>query len=382
MLAHTWESFALARDTTLIDYERKFVDLHVPDGKPDLLQQIEHGTIALLAQFNAVGHAIHGIIVPTIEQYTHLGDGVTMTDNLVYNPELGELESNGVESGVFDDRWAFTSKSSALNYGSIAALAAASRALRGYNDELADECLSVAVRVWAEEQSHEPDLYRHGNTTGGPLHIEQLRAAVELLVTTGERQYADQLRQLVAEVGDAFGSVAESVVRALPYMDENYAADVRRLASAYLERLDEMASHNPFGVLITEGGWAGNGAIIGTAIANYYLYKAFPDLVDKEDVYRSLNYLFGTHPGSDISFVSGVGAQSKTVAYGMNRADFSVIAGGVVPGVLILKPDYPENKEDWPFLWGENEYVIPMGAIYIFLANAVDELLTSAAETN
>jgi hypothetical protein len=382
MLVNTWESFGLKRDTTMIDYERKFVDLHVPDGKPDLLQQIEHGTIALLAQFNAVGHAIHGIIVPTIEQYTHLGDGVTMTDNLVYNPELGELESNGFESGVFDDRWAFTSKSSALNYGSIAALAAASRALRGYNDELADECLSVAVRVWAEEQSHEPDLYRHGNTTGGPLHIEQLRAAVELLVTTGERQYADQLRQLVAEVGDAFGSVAESVVRALPYMDENYAADVRRLASAYLERLDEMASHNPFGVLITEGGWAGNGAIIGTAIANYYLYKAFPDLVDKEDVYRSLNYLFGTHPGSDISFVSGVGAQSKTVAYGMNRADFSFIAGGVVPGVLILKPDYPENKEDWPFLWGENEYVIPMGAIYIFLANAVDELLTSAAETN
>jgi hypothetical protein len=382
MLVNTWESFGLKRDTTLVDYKRKYVDIHVPDGRPDLLQQIEHGTIALLAQFNAVGHAIHGIIVPTIEQYTHLGDGVTMTDNLVYNPELGELESNGVESGVFDDRWAFTSKSSALNYGSIAALAAASRALRGYNDELADECLSVAVRVWAEEQSHEPDLYRHGNTTGGPLHIEQLRAAVELLVTTGERQYADQLRQLVAEVGDAFGSVAESVVRALPYMDENYAADVRRLASAYLERLDEMASHNPFGVLITEGGWAGNGAIIGTAIANYYLYKAFPDLVDKEDVYRSLNYLFGTHPGSDISFVSGVGAQSKTVAYGMNRADFSFIAGGVVPGVLILKPDYPENKEDWPFLWGENEYVIPMGAIYIFLANAVDELLTSAAETN
>jgi hypothetical protein len=73
MLAHTWESFGPARDTTLVDYERKFVDLHVPDGKPDLLQQIEHGTIALLAQFNAVGHAIHGIIVPTLEQYTHLG---------------------------------------------------------------------------------------------------------------------------------------------------------------------------------------------------------------------------------------------------------------------------------------------------------------------
>jgi hypothetical protein len=49
---------------------------------------------------------------------------------------------------------------------------------------------------------------------------------------------------------------------------------------------------------------------------------------------------------------------------------------------LILKPDFPENKEDWPFLWGENEYVIPMGALYIFLANAANELVTTAAETS
>lgn len=37
----------------------------------------------------------------------------------------------------------------------------------------------------------------------------------------------------------------------------------------------------------------------------------------------------------------------------------------------MLKPDFPENKEDWPFLWGENEYVINLGASYIFLANGV-----------
>jgi endoglucanase len=49
------------------------------------------------------------------------------------------------------------------------------------------------------------------------------------------------------------------------------------------------------------------------------------------------------------------------VAYGSHRADFSFIAGGIVPGVLILKPDFPENKEDRPFLWGENEYVINVG---------------------
>jgi endoglucanase len=59
----------------------------------------------------------------------------------------------------------------------------------------------------------------------------------------------------------------------------------------------------------------------------------------------------------------------------MNRADFSFIAGGIVPGVLMLDPDFPENMEDWPFLWGENECVITVGGSYIYLANAVQALL-------
>ena len=75
-----------------------------------------------------------------------------------------------------------------------------------------------------------------------------------------------------------------------------------------------------------------------------------------------------------------MGATSKRVAYGGNRADYSFIAGGVVPGVLILKPDLPENKEDWPFLWGENEYTIDIAAHYMFLAQAVADLVANASE--
>ena len=58
-----------------------------------------------------------------------------------------------------------------------------------------------------------------------------------------------------------------------------------------------------------------------------------------------------------------------------NRADFTFIPGVVVPGVLILKPDYPENRDDWPVLWGENEGTIGGASQYIFLANAAQELL-------
>jgi len=127
-------------------------------------------------------------------------------------------------------------------------------------------------------------------------------------------------------------------------------------------------------VPITTRGWAGNHAVISWAVANYHLHRAFPELVGREHVLRGLEYILGRHPVSNVSFVSGVGTHSKRIAYGMNRADFTFIAGGVVPGVLVLKPDFPEHKEDWPFLWGENEYVIDICAEYIFLANAVNDL--------
>ena len=123
-LVQAWEQFRIGRDETTVDQATRYVDIHHPDGKPDILQQIEHGTLALIAQHRAVGHAVHGIVAAHLHTYHHLGDGVTKTDNLVYNPKLDSLQSDGFTSGSFDDRWAFTSKSTPLNYGSIAALAA------------------------------------------------------------------------------------------------------------------------------------------------------------------------------------------------------------------------------------------------------------------
>lgn len=375
-LVHVWELFGLKRDNTTVDYDRRFVDIHVADGKPDLLQQIEHGTLALIAQHRALGRAIPGIVAAHLDQYTHLGDGITKTDNMIYDPSMDELESDGRRSGKFDDRWAFTSKTTPLNYGSAAALAAASRALKGYNDELAEECLAIATKVWSDEQAKpEPDLFSHGNTTGGPLETEMLKAAVELLITTGDERYARAVEQLLPQVQEQFDMHAVWLVRAMPHMPAEFGEQIKALARDLLQQHAEFESQNPFGVPITTGGWAGGGAVIRFAITAWYLHRAFPDLVGPEPVFRGLNYLYGTHPDHNLSLVSNVGTRSKKVAYGMNRADFSFISGGVVPGILILKPDYPENKEDWPFLWGENEYVINMGAIYIFLVNAVQDLL-------
>lgn len=373
-LADTWARFRPDRDTVSIDQTARLVELHVPDGAPDVLQQIRHGTLQLLAQVDAVGHAIHGIVEPDVAQYTHLGDAASKTDGLIHDPALAAAPPRNGRSGVPDDRWAFTSRSSALNYGSAAGMAAAARALKGFDDALAARALTTAERLWQEEATHPPHTFQHGNTTGGPLASERMAAAVELLLATRRPRYAEAVAQLWPEVSKSFDRNAITVLKALPLMPQGFRDALEPAVRTWATAADGYLRANPYGVPITTGGWAGNGTVIDFGLTADALHRAFPAIVGPEAVFRSVAYLHGHHPGSDISFVSGVGTRSKEVAYGSNRADFSYIAGGVVPGVLIIKPDFPENKEDWPFFWGENEYVVTEGAAYLHLMHAAAAL--------
>ncbi len=376
-LALAYETFGIDWDETTVRPARRTVELRRPDGVPDALEQIRHGALALLAQYRAIGHAIPGIIDPTLVQYTHLGDALTDTDNLVYDPTLDSLTADGRRSGIPDDRWAFTSRSTPLDYGAAAALAAAARVL-GRADTLAAECLRTAMRVWDEEQSRAPVIFRSGNTTGGPLEDEKLRAAVELLITSqGQRKYAEAVAALWPYTAAHFESTGALAARALPYMDAAYRRQVEGAVVAYRKRLDAELARNPFGVPFATGGWAGSGQVLAFAMRSYILHRAFPALIGPEYTLRGLEYVLGTHPGSSVSLVSGIGARSKTIAYGANRADYSFIPGGIVPGVLLVQPDLPELKEDWPFLWYEEEYVITQAPLFIYVANAADRLLAT-----
>ncbi|WP_260596933.1 glycoside hydrolase family 9 protein [Sphingomonas endolithica] len=383
-LVDAWETFGIDRDTVSVDWRARQVEMHVPDGTPDILQQIRHGSMQLLAQYEAVGHAIHGIVEPDVGQYTHLGDAASKTDGLVYDSKLKPYERSydkqGERSGTPDDRWAFTSKASALDYGSAAALAATYRAWKDRDPSFAKHCLELAQSIWTDEHSHAPDLFKHGNTTGGPIEVEEFTAAVELLASTRDQQYADRVQALTPTMLRSFASTATTTAQAIPYMPASYRAALEPAVRAWATKAQAALKENPFGVPITTGGWAGSGAVLNFGLTGYALNRAFPDLVDVAPVMRALDFLHGHHPASDRSFVSGVGAVSKEVAYGSNRADFSFIPGGVVPGVLLLKPDYPENRDDWPFFWGENEYVVPEGAMYIALANAGARLARDLAK--
>ncbi|MCX7798277.1 MAG: glycoside hydrolase family 9 protein [Melioribacter sp.] len=376
-MVDSWEQFKINYDQTYIDQKNKYVDIRRPDGIPDIIQQIEHGTLQLVAQQKNIGHAVRGIIVGNLHQYHHLGDASTITDNLPYNPSLKPYERNENSSGIMDDRWVFTIRIPWVNYYSAAALAAAYRVLKDYNKELANDALNHAIKAWKFEQTHvlnkpqgQDELFRPNM---------ELIAALELYKSTNDSTYKNYfLRNVWKTLNDTtLMWNMLTAAKATLYFDNEYKNKLEPYVKKYKTLLEKLDKSNPYGVPLETRGWGSNNAIINWAITNYYLYKSYPELINSEYIFKGLNYIYGCHPYSNISFVSGVGLVSKKIAYGSNRADFSFIAGGVVPGLLILKPDFPENKEDWPFLWGENEYVINICASYIFLTNAVNEILNS-----
>lgn len=374
-LTLAWESFGINSDETTVDEKSRYVQIRKPDGIPDAIQQIEHGVLALLAQYKVIGHAIPGIVEPTLEEYTHLGDAASKTDGRIYSPRLGLLETDGGYSGVPDDRWAFTTHTTPLNYAAISSLAAASRVLRGFDDKMATECLQTAVHVWDEEHKQSPSLFKSFNTTGGELSDEETKAAVELLVAThGGDPYRKLLKELLPVIQERFSNLGWIAVRAIPFMDPEFKSSLAATLRSYKVKLDEDLSKNPYGVPIATGTWGGSGVAAGLAAHMYFLHQAFPDIVGSEYTLRGLDYVLGTHPVSNVSYVSSVGAQSKLVAYGNNRADYSFIPGGMIPGVVIVQPDYPELNDDWPFLWFENEYVIDTVTTFILAANAANAL--------
>lgn len=147
-----WELFRSDRDETFVSQRQRYVDLHRPDGTPDILQYIEHGTLNLVAQAEQIGHMASTLSNAVLDNYHHLGDAASLTDGYHYDPSLKpyEVSADSKRSGTKDDMWAFTTRSPQLDFRAATVFAAASRALEGYNDNLAQRALRESKRLMDE----------------------------------------------------------------------------------------------------------------------------------------------------------------------------------------------------------------------------------------
>ena len=350
ILSLAYEVFGVNYDATTIDQTRKITEIHQPDGKNDILQQIEHGMLSVVGGYRALGRLYRGIICNSLRQYVLLGDAAAMTDGV---------------KGNEDDRWVFTEDNPPRELTTAAQLAACARALRGFNDALSRQALEAARELYSVTDG------------SGRAELPKIHAACELFLTTGEQRYKDFLlseTDFILEHIRFAGWIACRVVKELD--DERFTAAIRGAMPGLKAQFDQLSAETPYGIPYRPHIWGAGWEIQRLGFQYYFLRAAFPDVFGPELIYNALNFILGCHPGSNTSsFASGVGARSATTAYGMNRADWSYIPGGVVSGTALIRPDFPELL-DFPFLWQQMEYVMGGGSShYMFLVLAARQLL-------
>jgi len=385
-LALAWELFHPALDNTTINQESRIVEIHQPDGKPDVLQQIEHGVISIVGGYNSMGRLYRGIQDASLHQYTFLGDAADMTDNIVFKDtngaaikvlaaaaEAGDQMEPAIDHlpplgspGSADDRWVFTEENPARELNTAGALASASRALTGFNDPLARDCLRIAKELWDNAKAPNSSLAR-------------LEPAIELYQTTGERKYAD----VIVSLGDAVVARANRYgwlgARAIALVkDPAYTEKIRAALVTYRKQVDTVETKTPYGLPYEPNIWGAGWNVQRFGVEQYFLHAGAPDIFPTTYMLHALDFILGCHPGPNTaSFVSGVGAKSMIPAYGMNRAYWSYIPGGITSGTALIRPDFPELLE-WPFLWQQGEYCLGYATSdYVFLVLAADHELNN-----
>jgi endoglucanase len=363
MLSLIFETFHPQYDNTLIDQKTKVVEIQIPDGKNDILQQIEHGALPIVAGYKSLGRLYRGVICPTLRQYVLLGDPVNMTDNKIFSGELTSATPAVGLPGSPDDRWVFTEENSYRELQTAAALAATSRTMKGFNNDLSDECLRIAVELYNATQEK------------NPLH--RLSAAVELFNSTKEKKYADWIIQhqaLITENISRTGWIIAPVLQSLA--NRKFKDAVTSAVKSHHSQVSAEEKKNPYGVPYKPDIWGAGWGIQSLGVQHYYLHAYFPEIFPETYMLHAINFILGCHPGTNTaSFASGVGSKSLTTAYGFNRADWSYIPGGIGSGTALIRPDYPELLH-WPFLWQQTEYVLGGGTTdYLFIIMAADALL-------
>ena len=356
ILALAYEQFHPDIDVTAIDQQRHRVEIHEPDGKNDILQQVENGVLTVVRSYQSLGRLYRGIICNSLRQYAMLGDAAAMTDGI---------------SGNDDDRWIFTENNPMRALSTAAQLAGAARVLRGFNDELSKECEQIAT-----------DIYQQTSVSGFLVGLK-LQAAVELYLTTGDTAYLDFILAQQELITKGIGRTGWFMARIAKRLETSKDKKARQFVTAfrnalvgYRTTLQKEAGETPYGVPYRPSIWGAGWDIQRFGFEYYFLTSAYPDIFPADIVCSALDFVLGCHPGSNTaSFASGVGAKSATVAYGLNRADWSYIPGGVVSGTALIRPNFPELLE-FPFLWQQTEYVLGGGSShYMFLVLAARKLL-------
>lgn len=373
-LSLAWEEFSPQRDLHSLDIANRRLNVNQPNGIPDLLEQIEWGARWLLAMQQSDGRVYVGV-VESAEVYGATNLPENMTDGL---PDTG------------DERLLYVDYHSDLNLAFAAALAAASRALRHSNPELAAQCLDAAILAWEYFRTH-PEVYRatvyfHDGEEGREQMIAA--AASELYLTQPDADYLNVLAQFQPYFADlptewpaptgsgpvGFWYAPPFLARLYPQLPEGALKQsihvaLERAADALAERA--LPAPFPFQQDWPYTEWGTNGTYINGINDAYWLEKVVPERIRVSDLLPAAYWLYGLHPLNDFTFVFGSGLPEPQYHYhGILQVRFgnspASVPGAVVPGIAAYTDSGVLYYLDQPGIYRNSEACIYDAASFLF----------------
>ncbi len=380
VLALAYEEFGLDRDVATLDVDAQTFKLGQPDGTPDLLQQIEWGTIWLLSMMQPDGRSYVGVV-----EQPHLrsspGGWGTGTDN---------------KPGTGDERHVYVDHHSELQLMQATTLCAVSRVLRQARPELAQTCLDAARRAYQYFRTHD-EVYRntayfYERTIGRDQAVAG--ALAELYMTTGDAAYLRDLEAMadkIASIDLEYPAKRESgcssfwyappiLARLIPKLPEGKLkaaclSTCRRGAKYHAQLLRD----RPWPGHYTDFGKLGSAHVWPTRVYDtYWISKVAPDILSLDKAVMPMLWLYGFHPFSNVSYYAAPGLDGPKHIHGghlsyLFRPEQGAIPGALVPGMTAVRPYVPDNVlyylDDGNV--ANTEYTIAGMTRYLFAINAM-----------
>jgi hypothetical protein len=380
VLALAREEFGIERDAGTLDSRAQTFTAGRPDGVPDVLEQVEWGTEWLLSMLQPDGRSYVGCSVQP-QKYGRGGRWDEETDNTI---------------GTGDERQLYVDYHSELQLMQATALSAASRVLSRARPELAQQCLAAARKAFEYFRTHKEvyrrTVYFYPSTKGrdGAVAV----ALAELYMTTGAPAYLQQLEAMADVIGKldlGYPSKENSTASSFWYAPPVLARLSARLAEGNLKaaclstcrraadfQADRLGGRPWAGHYTDFGKCGNNGVMLCRAFDAYWLSKAVPDRLSMSKVVQPMLWLYGLHPLSHVTFVSGIGYPGPEhihsgQLFAVCKPEGGTVPGSVVPGMTAMHPYVPDNVlyyfDDGNV--ANTEGTVDETVLYIFAVNAM-----------
>jgi len=334
-------------------------------------------------------------------------------DGGVYNKCTNAAFDGMVMPGVTKKPRYVVQKGSAATLDFAAVMAQASRILKKFKKQLpglSDSCLSAAAHAWqwalknpalVYDQNAMNKLYEPKITTGGygdrEFKDEWFWAAVELMITTRDRQYEQVVNEGIHTPMSLPGwpntqmmgnytllryrnLLPGSLQPAIGPLEQQLLA----MAGNYVERISSNAFHTVMGGNAREFIWGSNSVAAnqGMLLVNAWLLSKDKKFLDAAA--GNMDYLLGRN-ATGYCFVTGMGSRSPmhphhrpSVADGIQAPVPGLMVGGPNPGrqdhahYEFTEPETAYTDQDGAY--ASNEIAINWNAPLVYLAGALEAL--------